>query len=58
MQRKIDGLKEESEDECLIKRKGVPEHSSDVLKGSLPQGPLPQGPSAHLRNMEDVSIDG
>ena len=34
-------------------RKGVPEHKSDVLKGSLPQGP-----SAHPRNTEDVSIHG
>ena len=29
------------------KRKGVPEHRSNVLKGSLPQGP-----SAHPRNTE------
>ena len=28
-------------------RKGVPEHRSNVLKGSLPQGP-----SAHPRNTE------
>ena len=32
-------------------RKGVPEHRSKVLKGSLPQGP-----PAHPRNMQDVSI--
>jgi len=32
-------LKKGSEDECLTERKGVPEHRSDVLKGSLPQGP-------------------
>ena len=31
-------------------RKGVPEHRSSVLKGSLPQGP-----SAHPRNTEDAS---
>ena len=34
-------------------RKGVPAYRSNVLKGSLPQGP-----SAHLRNTEDVSIHG
>ena len=34
-------------------RKGVPENRSNVLKGSLPQGP-----SAHPRNTEDVSIHG
>ena len=34
-------------------RKGVPEHRSNVLKGSLSQGP-----SAHPRNMEDASICG
>ena len=32
------------------KRKGVPEHRSNVLKGSLPQGP-----SAHPRNMAEAS---
>ena len=31
--------------------KGSPEHGSNVLKGSLPQGP-----SAHPRNTEDASI--
>ena len=34
-------------------RKGVPDHRSNVLKGSPPQGP-----SAHPRNTEDVSIHG
>ena len=34
-------------------RKGVPDHRSDVLKGSLPQGP-----PAHPRNTEDASIRG
>ena len=33
--------------------KGVPEHRSNVLKGSLPQGL-----SAHPRYMEDASIGG
>ena len=32
-------------------RKGVPDHGSNVLKGSLPRGP-----SAHPRNTEDASI--
>ena len=32
-------------------RKRVPDHRSDVLKGSLPQGP-----TAHPRNMEYLSI--
>ena len=32
-------------------RKRVPDHRSDVLKGSLPQGP-----SAHPMNTEDPSI--
>ena len=41
-------LKEESEDEG---RKRVPDHRSDVLKGSLPQGPPPR-----LRNTEYPSI--
>jgi len=35
------------------KRKRVPDHWSDVLKGSLPQGP-----SAHPRNTENASIRG
>ena len=34
-------------------RKGVPEHRSSVLKGSLPQGP-----SAYPRDKEDASIRG
>ena len=34
-------------------RKGVPEHGSYVLKGSLPQGP-----PAHPKNTEDASIRG
>ena len=34
-------------------RKGVPEHRSNVLKGSLPQSPF-----AHPRNTEDASIRG
>ena len=34
-------------------RKGIPEHRSNVLKGSLTQGS-----SAHTRNTEDVSIHG
>ena len=38
-------LKEESEDE---ERKGVPEHTSNALKGSLPQGP-PAHPRRHER---------
>ena len=33
------------------KRKGVPELKSNVLKGSVPQGP-----SAHPREIEDASI--
>ena len=32
-------------------RKRVPDHRSDVLKGSLPRGP-----PAHPRNTEDPSI--
>ena len=33
------------------KRKRVPDHRSDVLKGSLSQGP-----SSHLRNTEDARL--
>ena len=46
-------LKEENEEDCLIVRKRVPDHRSDVVKGSLPQDP-----SAHPRNTEDPSIGG
>ena len=34
-----------------MERKGVPGHRSNILKGSIPQGP-----SAHPRNTEDASI--
>ena len=44
-------LKEESEDECLTEGGKVPDHRSDVLKGSLPWGP-----PAHLMNKEDLCI--
>ena len=49
-------LKEESEDECLTERGKVPDHRSDVLKGSPLGSSCPsneQGISVYLRLSEE-----